>query len=274
MNGSHLLPFLVGAGAGLLLAFVIVRLLGLTFPVVLPKPSLQNATCSGGQVTVNVNAAATADGLTLANYASFIYTDLAAVPDPAPPSGSLIHPPTSQITRPAVGSTGLLAVWSIYQGNSQASSVTYTCSGSSGGPPNPMTLLPPSAVTEQLEAVPRAYRVSPGSPLSGEGGSPAADVVGALSREPEAILEYAPEASTPVSPVWQARGGPGPVVRWHLHLLHRQGGVGAVLSIVCLVGGREMQFTWVTSDWRFHAANRLTSEASQPGVPALLVRPA
>jgi hypothetical protein len=129
-----------------------------------------------------------------------------------------------------------------------------------------------ATVTEQFEAVPRAYRVSPGSPLA-EGG-PAADLVGALSRTPEALLVYTPEASTPVEPVWQARGGPEPVVRWSLNLLHRAGGLGAVLSAVSVVGGREVRFTWVTSDWRFHTANRLAPEASEPGVPALLVRPA
>jgi hypothetical protein len=121
---------------------------------------------------------------------------------------------------------------------------------------------------QQLEAIPRAYRVSP------ESSAPATDLGGALAGAAETVLEYVPEASTPTEPFWKARGKSGAVREWALCLLHRQGGFGAVLSAVCLVGGREVRITWVTSDWRFHTANRLRCESDEAGGLSLLVRPA
>jgi hypothetical protein len=128
-------------------------------------------------------------------------------------------------------------------------------------------------VAEQTEAVPKEYRVSPGTPPAGAAAGPAADLVGLLARGPEPVLQYAPETSSPVDPRWRAQGGQGPVREWALILLRHPGGLGAVLSAVALVGDREVRLTWVTSNWRFHTTNRLTCESDELGGHALLVRP-
>ncbi|MBN9120281.1 MAG: hypothetical protein J0I06_14175, partial [Planctomycetes bacterium] len=59
-----------------------------------------------------------------------------------------------------------------------------------------------------------------------------------------------------------------------LVLLHRPGAVGAVLTVVTVVGDRRVQLRWVTSDWRFNGVNRFRCESDEPGVPALVVSPA
>jgi hypothetical protein len=280
MDGFDWRAFAVGTAAGVVLALLLGWLFRIIFKpqITLNNPFPSSALCSGGNVVVQGSASSTCNGLTLAQLWSFVYSTLPSTGAPStPPAGAVSSPPTFPLTVSAVGGTGLVAVWSLYQGYSAPGTVSYSCTGPGGaGGPSPQTMqrVLPLTVNDQLEAIPRAYRVSAGSPFAGPGIGPGAEVMGALSRDREALLEYAPEVSTPVDPVWQAAAVPGSLLRWSLNLLHRNSGLGAVLSVLGLVDGREVRFTWVTSEWRFNSANRLAPEASDPGVPALLVCPA
>jgi hypothetical protein len=129
-------------------------------------------------------------------------------------------------------------------------------------------------VSAELEAIPQNMRIEPGAVAPGATTGPAAELVGALTQSPEPVLRYVAEASTPAEPLWRALGGRGPVFEATLVLLHRTGGVGAVLTVVTAVGGQRIQFTWVTSNWRFNGANRLRCESDEPGLPVLTVTPA
>jgi hypothetical protein len=161
----------------------------------------------------------------------------------------------------------LVVVWAEYRVYIKDSVAYDSCSGSGSSRIRQGRAVSP-VVAEQLEAVPKAYRVSPNPPTGGTGGS------ALLAGISEAVLHYVPEASTPTEPFWQARTESGPVREWALRLLHRHGGFGAVLSAVGFIGNREIRLTWVCSDWRFHTDNRLTAESDEVQGLALLVRPA
>ncbi len=285
MIGPLLLAFTGGALAGVVVAWLVFKQLSKTL-VNLPAPSINHVEClAGGQARIDVTLGEIPDGATLIELHTLVDDDPNAAVGACPPAGataqaipadpssfSLVHnlPPGLS------GPDDLAVVWAIYRVCVKGTSVFESCSGSGSGSDAIEfgATRADSAAAEQLEAIPRAYQVSPGSPPAAAGGGPAAVLVGALAGAPDAVLRYVPEASTPVEPFWRARGGPGPVLEWSLRLLHRDGGFGALLSAVCVVGGREVRLTWVTSDWRFHAANRLACESDEAGGPALLVRPA
>jgi hypothetical protein len=263
-----------GVVFGVLLAYLLYKITTRGFTVVnLPDPDIEVRCISPTQVQITGSIDVAPAGTRLTNLHVVAYED--GHPVPASPEGQGATPCGTAFpityTLPTLNTARIVvAVWAEFQANTSDSFELDSCSGSglsgSGSGSDRLIRSLPGGAAEQLEAVPRAYRVSPGSPPAGATGGPA--------LPPEAVLRYDPEVSTPLEPVWQARGEPGAVREWTLCLLHRHSGFGALLSVVCLVGGREVRLTWVTSDWRFHAPNRLAPESDDPGVPALVVSPA
>ncbi|HJZ55013.1 MAG TPA: hypothetical protein VKE74_08640 [Gemmataceae bacterium] len=278
-----MLPFLAFAGGlllGVLVTVLFVKKIVKSF-VELPPPDITQVTClSGGSIQIDGSASPTVDNLTLAGLYSEVYDVLPTTIPPTPPATAVYHGTSFPLFRTLPsglsGPTDYVVVWAEYSGYRSRTYEYSSCSGSGSGvaPGDQIAHVVSAAVTEELEAIPRTYRVSPGSSPAGAVGGPADELGGAVARAPEAVLQYVPEASTPIEPFWRARGGPGPVVEWSLCLLYRSGGFGAVLSAVCLIDGRNVRLTWVTSDWRFHAVNRLACESDDAGVPVILVRPA
>src|SRR5262249_58769557 len=111
------------------------------------------------------------------------------------------------------GPTDYVVVWAEYSGYRSRTYEYSSCSGSGSGvaPGDQIAHVVSAAVTEELEAIPRTYRVSPGSSPAGAVGGPADETGGAVARAPEAVLQYVPEASAPIQPFWRAPGRPGPL---------------------------------------------------------------
>lgn len=260
-----------GALAGALLALFLAWLLGYAGEkrtaeawVDIPQPGIGTITCRNGAIQFTVSAPATVDNLTLTAIYVMVY-DAPPVPIPAaPPAGAASFGPGGAVTYTLpgglTGPTDYVVVWAQYTGYSVRGMVFNTCpSGSGGMTPAPEAGPVPAATAAQLEAIPRAYRVAPGD---------AGPLPGALA---EAVLEYAPEASNPVEPVWTAGG---PAVAWTLALVHRPCGLTAVLTAVTRADGREVRLTWVAPGWQFGAPTRFAPDAGTAGVPPLVVRPA
>lgn len=269
-----LLAFVGGVLVGLVAARPRVRRARLEVLHDVPPPTLTGVVClPNNQVRIAGSADAGSAGLSLVNLHVRVYDDPAHSPPGSPDGeGATTHGTTFPIVHTLPGGLtpthDLAVVWAEYRAFSKQSLVYPTCSGSGSGSGSGavVTARAVSALAaEQLEAVPRAYRLSPGPGPADRG--PTGAMVERLSAGPEVVLGYQPEASTPVEPLWRADGEP----EWTLSLLHRPGGFGAVLTAVCRAGDREDRHTWVTSAWRFHEANRLACEAEGP---CLWVRPA
>jgi hypothetical protein len=283
MIGPLLLAFTGGVLAALLVGWLVLRVI-IRKLINLPSPTINNVTClPGGQIQIDATIDAAPPGATLEGLYTEVYDDPNQVVSACPDSGGLSQPlpttsPFSLVQKLPPGLSGLdddlAVVWAVYRVCVVSSLAFHHCPESSSGPGLGVSRPIPAVAVEQLEAVPRAYRVSAGSPAAGAGRGPAANLVGALARAPETVLRYVPEASTPLDPRWRARGGPDPALEWTLLLLHRPDGFGAVLGVVCRADGREVRLTWVTSEWRFHTANRLTCESDEAGGLSLVVRPA
>jgi hypothetical protein len=268
------LAFAAGAVVGFVVALFVRR------PrLALPKPEIGTVSCQPSNMLRIPVSVATDPNVTLAELYSKVWDNAPASVSPSPiTEGATPHPVATQIDRALPsglsGPTDFVVVWARFQGFSMSDIVEFSnCSGGSFGGPA-LTRMAHSAAAAQLEAVPRAYKVSSGSAQIDVSKGPAAHALGTLLQAPAPLLQYVPESSTPVEPFWRGKGGAGPAVEWSLRLLHRTGGFGAVLSLIYLIGGRETRLTWVTSTWRFHAANRLTCESDDAGVPTLLVQPA
>ena len=276
---EHLAWFAFGGGvlAGLVVGFILswffIRKRSL-----INQPTITNHAClSGSQLLVEGTADAAPSGSALAALHVRVYDDPTQAVSPLP-DGATSYPLSStnfSVSQPLpsglVPPTDLVVVWVEYRTFIPNKLEYNSCSGSgSGGHPFAFKKHSVTAAAEQLEAIPRAYRVSPSSPAAG---GPAAELFGSQAEAPETLLCYVPEDSSPLDPFWRARGGPGPAREWTLRLLHRPGGFGAVLTVVLLVGAREVRLTWVTSDWRFHLENRLICESDEPCQSPLLVRP-
>jgi hypothetical protein len=276
---NMLLPFAVGLVVGALLLFLLLRFRSV---VSLPSWTITDACLrADGQVQIDVNTVpTTTPAVQFVRFHAQVYRN-----DPgsvgAPGSSATTEGATSSFLAPnptgTSSSTDCVVVWAEFT-VFDVQKLIRAIPGCSGGSNQmaPRVAAPPRSglVSEHFDAIPKAYRVSTGPAPPGAGGGPSVELVGELATASGVHLVYNPEASTPTEPVWTAQGGSGPVTGWTLILLHRHGGFGAVLSATGAVGGREVRFTWVTSEWRFHTNNRLTSEASEPGVPALLVSPA
>src|SRR5262249_44346661 len=126
--------------------------------------------------------------------------------------------------------TDLVVVWAKYFDHKANSLVYPSCSGSGSGSSGVAARKHSApAAADQPEAVPRAYRVSPSSFAAG---GPSAELFVSQSGDPEVLLCYVPEDSSPLDPFWRASGGPGSAHEWTLRLLHRDGGFGAVLTVI------------------------------------------
>jgi hypothetical protein len=263
-----------GLVIGALLAWRFLRLKFLINP-----PNITSVQClSGGQLLVQGTVDPPPDGASISALFVRAYDDpaqtVASTPDGATkfPLSTTNFSVTYQLPSGLVPPTDLVVVWVEYKDFKANSLVYNSCSGSGSGSSTANAKTHTAAANSgDLEAVPRAYRVSPGS-FAGEG--PAAELFGSQAGASDVLLRYVPERSSPFDPVWRASGGVGSAHEWVLHLLHRDGGFGAVLTVVLRLAGGEARLTWVTSDWRFNTANRLTCESDEPGQPALLVRPA
>ena len=278
MIGPLVLAFLGGALAGVLAALLFRTRIKLLDEI--PTPTISTVTClSGSQIQIGGATGTTPEGMNLVALYARVYDDpnqvVPATPDGATLAGTSF-PITLNLPLGLAGPSDLAVVWAEYQAYTKNSLVYSTCSGSGsgsgsgGGTPMPgvARALSPAAAA-QLEAVPRAYRVSPGSPAVGA----EAELAGALAGAAETVLHYVPEDSTPLEPFWRSGRPTGLVREWSLRLLHRNDGFGGLLSAVCLLGSRELRLTWVTSDWRFHAANRLRCESDEAAGLSLLVQP-
>lgn len=247
----------------------------------LPDPAINSVQClSATRIRINGSIDPAPPGATLLALYVVVYNDdTHSVPSSPHGEGATdcgtSFPLEYDLPTGLTGPMDLVAVWAEYEAHTKDKLRYRTCTGSGSGGTSSSGMRVRergrAARAGEFEAIPKAYRVSPASPPAGTAGGPAADLVGTLNG---GLLEHAPEDSTPTEPVWRAGGGAGAGVRWTLRLLHRRNGMGAVLTAVYTASGREVRLTWVTSDWRLHAASRLTSEADEPGVPALLVRPA
>lgn len=260
----YLSLFAGGVFAGFLLAIALFKKLWPEVRVDIPPPTITDARCQAdGTLAIDVTAAGSVENLTLVKLHTRVYDqDPGTVGDP---TGATPHDPAPTLTHPLpgglVGPKDYVVVWAEYHAFSSRVHEYDSCSGSGSGSGRVVRPLTGPAA-EQLAAVPREYRVSPAAPPGGS------------ALPPETVLRYATETSTPAEPVWQARGEAGSVREWTLRLLYRDGGFGALLTAVCLVGGKEARLTWVTSDWRFHAPSRLAPESDEPGISALVVQPA
>lgn len=272
MMSPALLGFVGGVLVGLLAAVLWRKIFD---PMAFPDPAI-NVTClSGGMIRIDGSVGTLPANVELINLHAQVYDDTShPVPDhPGSEGASAFSSFPIELPLPG-GSTppDLVAVWAEFRifGKDTA---TCSCSGSSSTLSKSRRISAVSSgAAEQLEAMPRTYRVSHGLSNAGSSGGPALQLIGSLN--PESLLRYVPEASTPAEPLWRARGGADSAIEWTLRLLHGSGGFGAVLSVRGLIGSREVRFNWVTSDWRFHVANRLISESDEPGAPALIVSPA
>lgn len=275
MMNPYFLTFVGGVAVGFLGAMLL-RLLWKPKDIE-PGPTISTVDClSSGDIQINGTTGSPLAGTTLVAIHVKVYDDHNTQPPDSPENegATPYRPPQFPITHTPSGLTGppdLVVVWGEYQGHLK-DQFTITCLGSGSSRIGQGRAVSP-AVAEQLEAIPRSYRVSPKPPAGGTGVS-SVELVGVLAGISEAILHYVPEASTPTEPFWQARNESGPIREWALRLLHRHGGFLAVLSVVGFVGNREVRLTWVSSDWRFHADNRLTAESDEAAGFALMVRPA
>jgi hypothetical protein len=235
-----------------------------------PTPACQ----SDGSVEDSVTASTSGTMPVELEYLYAYVYPTGTTPDKEPPSGSTVSGPANSISVPNAPTSGTFAVWAEYHGYLMTS-VDYDCNNAVRMRLNPVGPLRPAPGSGHPEAVPANMRLAPadGSALPAATG-PGPELVGALTRGPEPVLRYVAEASTPAEPLWRALAGTGPVVEATLVLLHRTGGLGALLTIAAMLGDRRVQFTWVTSDWRFNGTNRLRSESDDPGLPALVVSPA
>jgi len=264
-----LIGLLAGAAAGWWLREWLARKKPYAMTLDAPTLEISAACASGGQVTIT-GTPMLPDGFQIIDLVSRVYNTsppTTAPPDvPNPPNdGSTAHGQTTfPINRPDAAANGVrhtAVVWLKYSGYVRATAEFNPgdClgSGSGGGGMIRMGGRLPAGAAQQPDAYPRRYRVS-----AADGASLAAPVV----------LDFSPDASTPADPLWKAPGGAEGYVEWTLCLLYRAGGFGAVLSAIRRVGGRDERLTWVTSDWRFHLANRFSPESSDGH--AIVVQPA
>jgi hypothetical protein len=274
MNNSAWLAFAGGIVVGLLAAVVLRRFFKKDLTA---GPTITEVNCAGGRTVEILGGGGSAPaGTTLVAIHVKVFDNHNHTPNDDPRVEGAVRyapPPAFPFTHTAEATSGppdLVVVWAEYLGFAK-DAFTITCMGS-GSPGLARQQAVSPAAAEQLEAIPQSYRVSPSPPAEGPGA--ALDLVRALAGIPEAVLHYAPEASTPTEPFWRARDGSGPVREWALRLLPRQNGFEAVLSVVGLLGGREFRLTWVGREWRFHADNRLTAESEAVRGLSLSVRPA
>ena len=47
-----------------------------------------------------------------------------------------------------------------------------------------------------------------------------------------------------------------------------------MLTVVTVIGDRQVKLVWATDDWQFYGTNRFRCESAEPGVPILVVSPA
>lgn len=276
MELAHLLAFAGGVAVGVILALLFSR--GRSARTTRTErfravsgdldPSLQSAACQDGQITVAGEPSSTVDGLTLVQLHSVTVDTLPDTLPPEPPDGALEHGTSFPFSRPADGSSGYVLVWAEYRGYGVAA-IAYECTGSNG-----MRRFVPNLASGVLDAIPKSLRLEPGPATPGAAGGPVAELVGALTGGPPPVLRYVAEDSTPAEPLWRGLGGSASVFEATLSLMHRTGGVGAVLAVTAVVGGQRVRLTWVTSDWRVNAPNRLRCESDEAGLPVVAVGPA
>jgi hypothetical protein len=275
MEWYYLLVFVGGLLVGILVILFMGAKIQPELRDMIPRPEIGKIECqSGGSLSIEVSVGTPPTGMVLVALHSHVYEILTGDPPAAPPSGSTSHGASlTTITHPAAPSGGTVVVWAEYHGHSWQTR-EYVCSNGSSNGMKQMLPMIAAGATGVLDAIPKNLLIAPAPGTPGASTGPAAELVGALAQSPESVLRYVAEASTPAEPLWRALGGPRAPFEATLVLLHRTGGVGAVLTIVTEVGGRRVQFTWVTSNWAFNGANRLRSESDEPGLPALVVAPA
>lgn len=278
MDNFELFPFGVGLLLGFVVGWLVVRYLT-QLKSVLPDWSITHACLrEDGSVQIELALPGSSPGVTLLGFHSHVEEDEPGSLPETPGSGAAMHGHSSStLIHPPPGTTAppdCVIVWAEFRVFvPRALTLTLAPCSESGssmifGPAQTMS----PALAEQLEAVPRVYRVSVDPSVPGGRGALAELFGGTEAAEP--VLHYVPERSTPTDPCWRARGGPGPVQEWTLTLLRRRDGFGATLIAVCLLDGREVRLSWVTSNWNFNAANRFTGESEEANGLLLVVGPA
>jgi hypothetical protein len=261
--------FAGGLVVGLLLAWIWRKLIN---PLAFPNPDLVDVTCANGTVHIEGTLGGTLPpGVSLLQLHVKVYDDENHTV-PVAPTGEgattylgfpVDHPHPDNTFQPP----DKVAVWAEWKVFGKATQ-NFSCSGSSSvnlGRNRPIS----PAAAEQLEAVPKKYGVSTDAADADQGGGA---ITSLALPTPGTLLDYVPERSTPLEPLWRLRESDAD--EWTLHLLHGPAGFGAVLSLLRRVGGKEERLTWVTSNWRFHVANRLIPESADGTAPILIVSPA
>jgi hypothetical protein len=237
----------------------------------IPTPEIGPIGCgSDGSITFEVDAPAEHEGMHLVGFHSLVVAGLTGDPPSEPPPEADDHGMETTITINAPPPCGTVVVWATYEAHGSRSR-DYCCSSSCCSSNTASGFQPMVGATP--DAFPTSYRFVPEGPTPPASTGPAAQLVGLLPGSSDTPLRYVAEASTPSDPLWRALGGPGPVFEATLVLRYRTAGIGAVLTVVTVIGDRQVKLIWVTDDWQFYGTNRFRCE-SDPGLPALVVSPA